>query len=408
MMCRLCVNFGELLFWSRDKKREGSCRCFLCGYGLLILWLVTVPVLAQSSIQVGAELLPRYYSYLEGKRLGLVVNASSIVDRRHLVDTLQILGLEIRHIFTPEHGFRTEAEAGAHVPDHITSSVPVRSLYGKHRKPPPEDLVDLDLLVFDIQDVGARFYTYASTLHYVMEAAAEADVPLLLLDRPNPNADYIDGPLRLSTYRSFVGMHPIPIVHGLTLGELAQMINGEGWLVGGIKCELEVIPVRGWTHRIPYRLPVRPSPNLPTQQAVRLYPSLCLFEGTVMSIGRGTSFPFEVVGYPDSTFGEFSFVPRSVPAASSPKYMDRRCYGISLRKGQLPRRLVLDPLLHFYKLFEKKEDFFLPYFDKLAGTSILRKQIEAGYSEAQIRKSWEADLQAYRQMREAYLLYPDE
>ena len=404
------MSFVKLLILtiSKSEQKKTSCKYFGFRYYLaLLLWLMVSSLFAQPTIQVGAERLSNYLPKLEGKRIGLVVNASSFVERTHLVDTLQRLGLQIERIFTPEHGYRGKAEAGASVPDEIISSIPVRSLYGEHRKPPTSDLTDIDLLIFDLQDVGARFYTYSSTLHYVMEAAVEVDLPLLLLDRPNPNGNYIDGPILKSSYRSFVGMHPIPIVHGLTLGELALMINGEGWLTNGIKCRLEIMPVSNWTHSTPYRLPVRPSPNLSTYQAVRLYPSLCLFEGTVVSIGRGTSFPFEVVGYPDSTFGDFSFVPRSVSSASSPKHMNRRCYGVSLREYQIPQKLILSPLLYFYQQFPEKKSFFLPYFDKLAGTLTLRKQIENGYSEEQIRKSWQTDLQSYKKMREVYLLYPE-
>ena len=360
-----------------------------------------------SSIRVGAERLEAYLPLLEAQRIGLVVNASARVGQLHLVDTLLRLGQGIERIFTPEHGYSAETEAGAHVDDQPQARIPIRSLYGKYRKPPMEDLVNLDLLIFDLQDVGARFYTYASTLHYVMEAAAEAGILLLLLDRPNPNGDYVDGPVRVANQKSFVGMHPIPIVHGLSLGELARMINGEGWLAGNKKCRLKVVKVVGWTHQQTYHLPLSPSPNLPTQQAVRLYPSLCLFEGTKMSIGRGTQMPFEVIGYPDSTMGSFSFVPISVPAATRPKHMHLRCYGRSMRELMPPRQLLLEPILYFYARFKEKDSFFLPYFDRLAGTSELREQIQAGYSESEIRASWQTDLQTYRQMRKRYLLYPD-
>ena len=356
---------------------------------------------------VGAERMELYLPLLEGKKVGLVVNATAQVRATHLVDTLVHLGVSIGRIFTPEHGFSTQAEAGAEVSDHTYRQIPVRSLYGAEKKPSLSDISELDLLVFDLQDVGARFYTYSSTLHYVMEAVAEADRPLIVLDRPNPNGDYVDGPICLPEQRSFVGMHPLPIVHGLTVGELATMINGEAWLKKGLRAQLKVILIQNWTHRQPYVPPIKPSPNLPTYQSVRLYPSLCLFEGTVMSIGRGTETPFEVIGYPDSSMGAFSFVPRAVSAATRPKHMNLRCYGRSLREVEPPRRLMLEPLLYFYNQFKEKDSFFLSYFEKLAGTPELRKQIEAGYTASAIRASWQPALNQYKQLRSVYLLYPD-
>ena len=356
---------------------------------------------------MGAERMELYLPLLEGKQVGLVVNASARVGASHLVDTLLHLGVSIRRIFTPEHGFTTQAEAGAVVRDHIYRQIPIRSLYGAHKKPSPEDLSDLDVIVFDLQDVGARFYTYSSTLHYVMEATSESDQLLIILDRPNPNGDYVDGPICTPKQRSFVGMHPLPIVHGLTLGELAGMINEEGWLGGHLRAQLKVILVQNWTHQQSYVLPTKPSPNLPTHQSVRLYPSLCLFEGTVMSIGRGTEMPFEVIGYPDPSLGSFSFMPISLGAATRPKHINKRCYGKSLREEVVPRRLMLEPLLYFYEQLKDKEHFFLPYFEKLAGTAQLRKQIEAGYTTSEIRASWQPQLNQYKQLRSIYLLYPD-
>jgi len=264
----------------------------------------------------------------------------------------------------------------------------------------------LDLVVFDIQDVGVRFYTYISSMHYMMEACAENKVKMMVFDRPNPNGHYIDGPIREPEFRSFVGMHPIPIVHGLTVGELAKMINGEKWLEGGMKCDLEVIPMLNYTHAQKYSLPVKPSPNLPNDQSIGLYPSLCFFEGTKMSIGRGTLFPFQVIGYPDQKYGEFSFTPESIDGmAKHPRLEGEQCFGIDLRNVELPNQLELSYVIDFYHKWEGEESFFTNYFNTLAGTGKLRKQIEEGMSSDQIRKSWQTDLDNYIKMRSGYLLY---
>lgn len=359
-----------------------------------------------------AALLNMYLPKLQGKNVGLVVNQTSLVNNTHLVDTLLSAGIQVRKIFAPEHGFRGEADAGAHIKDSRDpkTGLPIVSIYGSNKKPAPEQLQGLDILVFDIQDVGTRFYTYISSMHYVMEACAENGLPLLVLDRPNPNGDYVDGPVRKPGFESFVSMHPIPVVHGLTVGELANMINGEGWLEGGRTCQLSVLPVENYTHQTPWALPVRPSPNLPNQQAVRWYPSLCLFEATMMSIGRGTPFPFQVVGYPDAKYGDFSFTPVSTPgAALHPKLQDKQCFGLDFRQEPAPEAFSLQPLIRFYQLAGDHEKFIdrSRMFNLLAGTDELQKQLKAGLGEEEIRASWEADLAAYKQMRRQYLLYPD-
>ena len=363
-------------------------------------------------VKVGAERPDIYFKYFKDKKLGLVVNQTSMVGSTHLVDTLLSLGAKIERIFAPEHGFRGKAEAGEMVSDgkDIITGLPIVSLYGKNKKPTSEQLADLDLLVFDIQDIGARFYTYISTMHYLMEACAENQKTLIILDRPNPHGHYIDGPVLQLEFRSFVGMHPIPVVHGLTVGELALMINGENWLPEGLQCNVKVIEVENYSHSTKYILPVWPSPNLPNQQAILLYPSLCFFEGTVMSLGRGTYFPFQVVGYPDTLFGEFEFTPISIKGMSrNPKHQDQVCFGLDLREVAPPEGISLQHLIFFYQLHQQHSDepFFTDYINTLAGTKTLKKQIQSGLSEIEIKKSWQPELQAYAQKRKKYLLYPD-
>ena len=364
-------------------------------------------------VRAGAERIGEYLFGLGGKHIALVVNHTSVVGERHLVDTLLSLGIElsgIMKVFVPEHGIRGSFDAGAEIESgrDPQTGIPVVSLYGKNRKPLPEDLAGIDLVLFDIQDVGARFYTYISTMHYVMEACAENGVPLMVLDRPNPNGGYVDGPIMEPEHTSFIGMHPIPVVYGLTIGELAQMINGEGWLKGGIRCDLTVIPCKGYTHGTPYSLPVKPSPNLPNDHAIMLYPSTCFFEGTVISEGRGTHMPFEVYGHPRLE-GSFSFTPVSMPGASThPKHQDVKCTGEDLRDF-IPEegwnRIRLEFLLDAYRKYPVKEEFFIPYFENLAGTAKLREQIEAGWDEDQIRASWKEHLDLFMKKRDKYLLY---
>jgi len=347
-----------------------------------------------------------------GKRLGLVVNQSSQVGGCHLVDLLVQQGASISAIFAPEHGFRGTADAGAEIKDGVDSKsgLPVYSLYGKNKKPATNQLQNIDVILFDIQDVGVRYYTYLSTLHYVLESAAEQGKEVWVLDRPNPNGAYVDGPMLKAQFRSFVGMHEIPLLHGMTLGELAQMIKGEGWINDAATLKLQVLTMAGYQRQQPYDLPVRPSPNLPNAQAIALYPSLGFFEATPLSVGRGTDFPFQVIGYTKPALGESHFKPVSTPgAALNPPLKDQDLTGQDLRAVKTDG-LDLGYLLAWYQLFasQKLEFFNAPNFmDKLAGTDELRKQMEQGWTKAQIRHSWQRGLYKFRQQRQPYLLYPD-
>ena len=365
--------------------------------------------LQKRSVLTGADQLDLILPGLQNKNIALVVNHTSLVGDTHLTDTLISAGVTIKKVFAPEHGFRGTAADGEKISDGIDgkTGLPVVSLYGSNRKPTPEQLADVDLVIFDIQDVGTRFYTYISTMHYVMEACSEQGKKLIILDRPNPNGHYIDGPMRVPALKTFVGMHPIPIVHGLTVGELAQMINGEGWLENGGECDVEIIPVKNWRHDNLYSLPVKPSPNLPNDQAVRLYPSLCLFEGTVISVGRGTETPFLIIGNPEFKDMRFSFTPKAIPGMSNyPPHENKVCYGLDLRDVNVQPRIDLKYLLDFYRKYPDKENFFGGSFDRLAGTPGLKEQIKQGLTEEQIRETWQEDLVAYREMRKKYLLYP--
>ena len=373
--------------------------------------LNTLPAVAR--VVVGAEQMASYLPQLKGKRVGLVINQTSRVGTAFLVDTLRARGVNVTAIFAPEHGFRGEEADGATIKDgrDARSGVAVRSVYGKTKKPTPEMLADVDVLVFDIQDVGARFYTFISTLHYVMEAAAEQNKTVLVLDRPNPNGDLVDGPILEPAHKSFVGMDPLPIAHGLTVGELATMLNGEKWLAGGRKCRLTVVPLaKGYTHATAYHLPVRPSPNLPTDHAVALYPSICLFEGTNISVGRGTATPFEVIGGPTQPATRpYSFTPQPNAGSPSPPLKDQKCYGLNLAEAATrdSGRLVLKYLLDFYQQSTDKAHFFGKYFEELSGTAALRQQIIAGKTESEIRASWEPSLGRFKALRKKYLLYPE-
>lgn len=370
----------------------------------------------KGDLVIGAERFDKLKTLLEDKRIGLVVNQTSILNNEiqtHLLDALVENGFQVKVVFAPEHGFRGIADAGEIVKDSkdIKTGIPIVSIYGKQKAPTAEQMADIDAVVFDIQDVGARFYTYISTMHYVMEACAENDKELIVLDRPNPN-DYIDGPIRQPGFRSFVGVDPIPLLHGLTVGELASMINGEGWLkTGGKSCKLEVVTMLNWKHGDPYWLPVKPSPNLPNDQAVRLYPSLCFFEATSFSVGRGTYHPFQVIGYPDKKFGDFSFTPTSLPGFDThPIQKDKVCYGINLQEYPFEGGLTLKFVLYFYDKCGKNASFFFSrakWFDLLAGTDQLRKQIIAGMDEEEIRETWKEDLDNYKEMRKKYLLYEE-
>jgi uncharacterized protein YbbC (DUF1343 family) len=381
-------------------------------FSLLILCCTSIRA---QRIITGAEQLPAYIPLLRGKTVGLVVNQTSIIGRSHLVDSLLKLGIRIHVIFAPEHGFRGDHSAGAHVNSSMDArtKLPITSLYGTHKKPTQADLNGVDIVVFDIQDVGARFYTYISTLHYVMEACAEQGKKVIVLDRPNPNGHYVDGPVLEPKFRSFVGMHPVPIVHGLTIGEYAKMINGEKWLDSGRQCMLHVVTMKNYNHDSLYHLPVRPSPNLPTMESIYLYPSLCLFEGTNYSLGRGTSKPFECLGKPNSPLGDYYFTPRSIPGvAEHPPHENQKCRGFLLsyfgrtyimRSG----KIYLFWLMDLYKNDTAKTSYFTDFFDKLAGTDQLRKAIEQGKTERDIRLMWRKDLQAYLAKRKKYVLYPD-
>lgn len=369
----------------------------------------------ETKVIPGAERTDIYLPLLINKRVAVVSNPSSRIENCHLVDSLLSLGINIRKIFSPEHGFRGEADAGEKVMSGIddATGLTVISLYGKYHKPSGDDLSDVDIVVFDLQDVGARFYTYIYTLHWVMEACAENKVPLILLDRPNPNGFYIDGPVLKPGFASGVGMHPVPVVHGMSIGEYGRMINGEGWLKDGIRCLLKVIPCQNWNHQTRYELPVNPSPNLPNYTSVILYPSLCFFEGTVVSAGRGTDFPFQCFGHPMMEGTSFTYTPRSIiGACKSPKFKGIECKGYDLRKGEQQkilkkRRLNLNYLFTAYNSLQFKNKFFNGFFEKLAGTDELQKQIEMGWSEKRIRNSWKNDLKRFRKMRKKYLIYSD-
>jgi len=362
-----------------------------------------------SEIEMGAERYGEYLPILKNRDVGLLVNHTSFIGNKHLLDVLLSKKVKVSAIFAPEHGFRGEADAGAVIKDGIDSKtgIPVISLYGSNKKPTAEQMKRLDIVIFDIQDVGARFYTYISSMTYMMEACAKNDVQFVVLDRPNPNGDYVDGPVLDMKFKSFVGMHPIPIVHGMTVGELAQMINEEGWLQGGAKCDLRVVPMVNYTHNTHYKLPIKPSPNLPNYQSVRLYPSVCLIEGTTLSLGRGTEFPFQVIGYPDPEMGDFSFTPVSRAGASKPKLMNEECFGVDLRNEDMDIGFNINYVIEFYEKMKDKDKFFNAYFKKLAGNSKLEKQIMAGTSEEEIRKSWVPDLEQFKLHRKKYLLYPD-
>lgn len=380
---------------------------------IIIIIFYFVSIYSFTQIIPGAYQTQDYLPLLENKKVGIVSNQSSLIGNTHLVDSLLSLGVQIEKVFAPEHGFRGNAEAGAHISDgrdHKTQ-LHIISLYGKNKKPSKEQLKGIDIMIFDIQGVGARFYTYISTLANIMESCAEQHIPLIVLDRPNPNAHYIDGPVLNMNYASFVGMFPIPVVYGMTDGELAQMINGENWLTNGMNCNLTIIKMKNYSHNSSYDLPVKPSPNLPNFQSVYLYPSLCFFEGTTVSIGRGTEMPFQIIGYPKYPDQEFSFTPHSISGVSeNPKFENTKCFGINLSNlyseiDYKPQQLEIKWLLEFYQSFEPKNEFFNPFFEKLAGNGELRKQIEDGWSEQQIRESWQDDLEAFKKLRVKYLIY---
>lgn len=359
-------------------------------------------------LKTGAEQTEKYLGLIEKQRVVVVANPTSVIGKTHLVDSLLSLGIQIQKVFAPEHGFRGDADAGAHIENEIDerTKIPIISLYGKNMKPSSENMTGIDVIIFDIQDVGARFYTYISTLHYVMEACAEHDVKLIVLDRPNPNGDIVDGPVLDTNFSSFVGMHPVPVLHGMTIGEYARMINGEGWLKNNVQCKLTVIGCDNYTHQTRYSLPIAPSPNLRTDKAIELYASLCFFEGTVVSVGRGTDRPFELYAHPNFPSDLPVIVPKSVKGASDPLWANTKCRMYQLSDDTaLDRELHLEYLLNAYNILGDKLFKYKSFFDKLAGTDELRKQLISGKTEQEIRQSWETDLSNYQKTRLKYLLY---
>ena len=379
---------------------------------LLLSVILLLSTLCSCAVQPGSADFASYAHLLKGKRVAVVANHTSMVGDSHLVDFLRSKNVDIRRIFCPEHGFRGTADAGESVGSYTDkkTGLPVVSLYGKKKKPQQEDLADIDVLIFDIQDIGVRFYTYLSTLHYVMESCAENSLPVIVMDRPNPHVSYVDGPVMQKECMSFVGMHPVPIVYGMTIGEYARMINGEGWLKNAVQCDLTVIECKGWKRSMNYELTCKPSPNLPDKVSVMLYPSTCLFEGTVISEGRGTYTPFQIFGHPDLKDMPYHFIPKSIPGMSkSPKCLGKTCYGMDLR-GEYGnvcshKAIHLSWLITAYKAYLGKAPFFVPFFDKLAGTPKLKKDIIAGKSEQEIKKSWIAELNDFKKIRAKYLIY---
>lgn len=381
------------------------------GY-FILFFSISCSAKTDSSLKMGAEQPEKYLPLIEGKNVGLVVNHTSFAGEIHLVDFLLEKNVKVQKILAPEHGFRGEAAPGEEIGSgiDIKTGIAVASLYGETRKPTPEQLKGLDVLIFDIQDVGCRFYTYISTLHLVIEACAENEIPLIVFDRPNPNGDYVAGPVLKSEFQSFVGMDPIPIVHGCTIGELAKMINEEHWQKAGKLCDLTVIPVLNYTHKTKYSLPVKPSPNLPNDLSVRLYPSLCFFEATSVSIGRGTDFPFQVYGGLKPELGDFTFVPENIPGvAVRPLNEGKTCYGTDLRKLDEIPTFTLKYFFECYSRYENEKEFLLRenWLNLLSGTDELIQQIRDGKTESEIIESWQDDLRKYKEIRKKYLLYPD-
>ncbi|WP_241489623.1 exo-beta-N-acetylmuramidase NamZ domain-containing protein [Lacinutrix algicola] len=384
---------------------------------------VIEPVKNNNTLVIGANQTNAYLKLLKGKRVGVVANQTSVVFKNeidlsqtdnndnyiHLVDSLISNKIDVKKVFAPEHGFRGKADAGEVVKDGIDTktSLPIISLYGKNKKPSAEQLKNLDVVIFDIQDVGARFYTYISSLHYVMEACAEANIPVIIFDRPNPNGHYVDGPILEKEHKSFIGMHPIPVVHGMTIGEYAQMINGEGWLENNLKCELTVITMKNYNHELAYSLPIKPSPNLPNDIAINLYPSLCFFEGTNISAGRGTELQFQIYGSPFLPKSKFEFIPQPNFGSKYPKYKNELCNGYNLTTTPKLKALDLSYLINAYNATRDKSKFFLSngFFSKLAGTKKLQKQIEAGESIDNIKATWKDGLDSFNVIRAKYLIY---
>ena len=367
---------------------------------------------SKNNIEVGSERLSEYYKLIKNKSVALLINHTSKVGKKHLLDTLISLNININKIFTPEHGFKGDIERGISVQNDtvlvLNKKIPIISMYGKNRIPSPESLIGIDVVVYDIQDVGARFYTYLSAMHNMMKLCADLNIQFIVLDRPNPNGHYIDGPILEKEFKSYVGMHPIPIVHGCTLGEMAKMIKGENWIESLNLIDLKVIKVKNWNHLDSYNVPIKPSPNLPNNQSILLYPSLCLFEQTIVSIGRGTDYPFQVIGHPKYESNKFSFIPTSVKAESKPKFQNEECYGVNLINYKVKNEINLEYLIMFYNsLKSKTSDFFGENFYRIAGNKKLEEQIKNGTSEKEIRESWSKGISNYKKMRKKYLLYKD-
>ena len=388
---------------------------YLFLFLLLNFQLISYAQSSKLKVETASARTGLYVNLLKGKNIAVVANQTSVIfkeiykkkqEARHLVDSLLMLGIEVKKVFAPEHGFRGKADAGEVVKDGFDTKTGLQiiSLYGKNKKPSAIQLKGIDIVIFDIQDVGARFYTYISSLHYVMEACAEARIQVIILDRPNPNSHYIDGPVLEAEHTSFVGMHKVPVVYGMTIGEYGKMINGEKWLQNGIQCNLKVIPLKNYNHQTTYSLPIKPSPNLPNDKSINLYPSLCFFEGTNISAGRGTEMQFQVYGSPYVTKSSFTFTPQANEGSKYPKYKNKRCFGEDLRTAKNLQKLDLSYVIKAYQQNTAKE-FFNTFFTKLAGTKNLQKQIEQGLSEKQIRKTWEQDLISFKKIRKKYLIY---
>jgi uncharacterized protein YbbC (DUF1343 family) len=363
-----------------------------------------------SELIVGAERLDEYLPLIKGKRVALVVNQSSLVNNKHLVDVLLEKGIDVKKVFAPEHGFRGEASAGEKINDQVDqkTGLPITSLYGKNKKPSASQLADVDVVIFDIQDVGVRFYTYISTMYYTMQSCAENNKQVIILDRPNPNGHYVAGPVLEEKYTSFVGIIPIPVVHGCTVGELAEMINGENWLKDNLKADLKVIPCENYTHKISYDLLVKPSPNLPNRQSILLYPSICFFEPTNVSVGRGTNTQFQVIGTPQKNMGDYVFTPEDMPGANNPPLEGKTCYGLDLRTvDAYKHELTLSYLVDFYGKFDKSTAFFTneKFFNLLMGNDWVLAEIKAGKSADEIESMWQSGLEDYKELRKGYLLY---
>ena len=388
---------------------------YLFLFLLLIFQLISYAQSSELKVETAAARTDLYVNLLKGKNIAVVANQTSVIfkeiykkkqEARHLVDSLLMLGIGVKKVFAPEHGFRGKADAGEVVKDGFDTKTGLQiiSLYGKNKKPSATQLKGIDIVVFDIQDVGARFYTYISSLHYVMEACAEASIQLIILDRPNPNGHYTDGPVLEAKHTSFVGMHKVPVVYGMTIGEYGKMINGEKWLKNGIQCDLKVIPLKNYNHQTKYSLPIKPSPNLPNDKSINLYPSLCFFEGTNVSAGRGTEMQFQVYGSPYITKSSFTFTPQANEGSKYPKYKNQLCFGEDLRIAKNLNKLDLSYLLKAYQQNTSKK-FFNTFFTKLAGTERLQEQIEQGLSEKEIRKTWVQDLISFKKIRKKYLIY---